>query len=420
MAHRCFMVPPHLLKAISESSANSDATRQAARADLSSHQRVIVKRKDCLRRSSRARPRSAADPFIPAHVLRHISQSEHADEVSRVAALRTLEHTRDASTPRVSGEEPVQPVTDRVTDRGRPKGSPHRMVYDAGHVSSEAELPGKLVRAEGDKEAEDNTANEAYDNVGTVLEFFKHYFGWKSIDDKNADIISSIHFGEQYENAFWDSEERQMVFGDGGEFLSNFTGCVDVIGHELTHAVTEHTTALNYEGQPGALNEHVSDVFGIMIKQKAQDTKAKDADWLIGEGCILPGVKGVALRSMKAPGTAYDDPRFGKDPQVDNMKDFQQTYEDNGGVHIYSGIPNKAFYLVAEALGGYSWEKAGQIWWKALRTKVHANCTFLQFADATVDIAEEFGSDAVQAVRDAWDAVGVTAEKDTGDWCVIL
>lgn len=102
------------------------------------------------------------------------------------------------------------------------------------------------------------------------------------------------------------------------------------------------------------------------------------------------------------------------------MKDFQQTYEDNGGVHIYSGIPNKAFYLVAEALGGYSWEKAGQIWWKALQTKVHANCTFLQFADATVDIAEEFGSDAVQAVRDAWDAVGVTAEKDTGDWCVIL
>jgi Zn-dependent metalloprotease len=89
----------------------------------------------------------------------------------------------------------------------------------------------------------------------------------------------------------WDSEERQMVFGDGGEFLSNFAGCVDVIGHELTHAITEHTSALNYEGQPGALNEHVSDVFGIMIKQKIQDEKAEQADWLIGEDCILPGIQ---------------------------------------------------------------------------------------------------------------------------------
>lgn len=101
-----------------------------------------------------------------------------------------------------------------------------------------------------------------------------------------------------------------MVFGDGGEFLSNFTGCVDVIGHELTHAITEHTSPLEYMDQPGALNEHVSDVFGIMIKQKIENEKSDKADWLIGEGCLVPDVKGVALRSMKNPGTAYDDPRF--------------------------------------------------------------------------------------------------------------
>lgn len=217
-----------------------------------------------------------------------------------------------------------------------------------------------------------------------------------------------------------------MVFGDGGEFLNNFTGCIDVIGHELTHAVTEHTSPLDYQGQPGALNEHISDVFGIMVKQKVQDEPSDKADWLVGEDCILPGVKGLALRSMKSPGTAYDDPRFvsralntilpptnkvqGKDPQVDNMSGFTDMYEDNGGVHIFSGIPNKAFYLAAVAFGGYSWEKAGQIWWKAMNSgQIPARCNFQQFADVTVDCAkEEFDDEAAKVVRKAWTDVGVT------------
>ena len=220
-----------------------------------------------------------------------------------------------------------------------------------------------------------------------------------------------------------------MVFGDGGEFLKNFTGCIDVIGHEMTHAVTEHTSPLEYRDQPGALNEHVSDVFGIMIKQKIEDETSDKADWLIGEGCLVPDVKGVALRSMKNPGTAYNDPRFvrcfdsppnlaalintrwqGKDPQVNNMAQYEKTFEDNGGVHVYSGIPNKAFYLAAVAFGGYSWEKAGQVWWKAMNSgRVPPRCTFKQFADVTVDCAEDdFGQDAAKIVRQAWTDVGVT------------
>ncbi|KAJ8127639.1 hypothetical protein O1611_g5994 [Lasiodiplodia mahajangana] len=99
-----------------------------------------------------------------------------------------------------------------------------------------------------------------------------------------------------------------------------------------------------------------------MVKQFVQNETAEEADWLIGEECLMPGIKGVALRSMKAPGTAYNDPRFGKDPQPDNFKDYKATDDDNGGVHLYSGIPNKAFYLSAVAFGGYSWEKAGKIW----------------------------------------------------------
>ncbi|KAH7367465.1 hypothetical protein B0T11DRAFT_53886 [Plectosphaerella cucumerina] len=174
-------------------------------------------------------------------------------------------------------------------------------------------------------------------------------------------IVSSVHFGKEYENAYWDPRRRQFVFGDGGEFLGNFTSAVDVIGHELTHGVTEHVCPLAYMGMSGALNEHISDVFGIMAKQIEEDETAEKADWLIGEACIMPGVKGTALRSMKAPGTAYDDPRFGKDPQPDHFDDYVPMFEDMGGVHIYSGIPNKAFWLVATKLGGYTWEKAGQI-----------------------------------------------------------
>lgn len=101
-----------------------------------------------------------------------------------------------------------------------------------------------------------------------------------------------------------------MAYGDGGHFLYNFAGTLDVIGHELSHGVTQYTSPLDHQGQSGALNEHLSDAFGIMIKQRAENVKTENDDWLIGEGVLLPGVKGVALRSMKAPGTAYDDPRF--------------------------------------------------------------------------------------------------------------
>ncbi|KAL6882756.1 matellopeptidase-like protein [Trichoderma longibrachiatum] len=411
MAHRCYIVPPHLLKAISESSHNSDAIRQSARAALISHETHSAKRRLHLealiqsRRASRAPPPTS--PFVPSSVLRSLSQSEHVDEEARARAAKDLEHALYLEARAKDGTEAAQPDADAA------KSTTKRSVYDAEHASSESKLPGKLVRAEGNKAATDKNVNEAYDNVGTVLQFYKDKFKWNSIDNKNSDVISSVHFGDMYENAFWDTEERQMVFGDGGEFLGNFVGSIDVIGHELTHAVTEHTSPLNYQGQPGALNEHVSDVFGIMIKQKVQNETAAGADWLIGEDCILPGVKGVALRSMKAPGTAYNDPRFGKDPQVDNMKNYTPTFEDNGGVHIFSGIPNKAFYLAAKAFGGYSWEKAGQIWWKAMRSgQVSENSTFLQFADVTVDVAKkEFGADAAKTVRKAWDDVG---QEDSG------
>ncbi len=130
-----------------------------------------------------------------------------------------------------------------------------------------------------------------------------------------------------------------------------------MVGHELAHGVTESEAGLIYYQQSGALNESLSDVFGSLVKQFHLQQTADKADWLIGAGLLAEGIKGQGLRSMSAPGTAYDDPLLGKDPQPASMKDYIQTKEDNGGVHLNSGIPNRAFYLAATALGGFAWRK---------------------------------------------------------------
>ncbi|GAB0135800.1 hypothetical protein EsDP_00004125 [Epichloe bromicola] len=417
MSCPCFIVPPHLLKAIATSTHNDEAIRKSAQKCVDFHEKLTTARRESLATAtltqSRGKGPSRISPFVPQILLRQISKAKAVDDTLRSLAEKDLAHAQqlmnpnkdagDVKNPSQEGQEADKPKKD-------PKESPQRAIYDAQHTQDQSALPGELKRSEGGPKNKDKAVNEAYDHVGAVLEFYKEKFHWNSIDNKGSDVTSSVHFGENYENAFWDPERLQMVFGDGGEFLNNFTNCIDVIGHELTHAITEHTSPLEYQDQPGALNEHVSDVFGIMIKQKAENETSDKADWLIGEGCLVPDVKGLALRSMKAPGTAYSDPRFGKDPQVDNMSAYEKSWEDNGGVHIYSGIPNKAFYLAAKAFGGYSWEKAGQIWWKAMNSgNIPARCSFKQFADVTVDCAEEeFGEDAAKIVRQAWTDVGVS------------
>ena len=133
--------------------------------------------------------------------------------------------------------------------------------------------------------------------------------------------MATVHYGVDYDNAFWDGS--QMVYGDGDQQLfKTFTGPLDVTGHELTHGVTQYSGGLDYKGQSGALNESMSDVFGSLVKQYHLGQTADQADWLIGQGMFTDAVHGVALRSMKAPGTAYDDPTLGKDPQPGQMADY--------------------------------------------------------------------------------------------------
>jgi Zn-dependent metalloprotease len=285
---------------------------------------------------------------------------------------------------------------------------PKRTVDDAGGMTT---LPGRTVRPEGAPATGDPATDEAYDGLGATWTLYDSAYDRDSLDGQGLPLLASVHFGSGYDNAFWNGE--QMVFGDGdGTYFNRFTVAVDVIGHELTHGVTEMTAGLAYSNQSGALNESLSDCFGSMVKQMQLGQDAATADWLIGAGLFTSAVHGVALRSMKAPGTAYDDPNIGRDPQPATMEGYVQTTDDDGGVHINSGIPNHAFYLAAVGIGGQTWEGAGQVWYDVLTGgQLTANADFATFAGLTVAAAKARfgdGSDQAVAIVRAWDQVKVS------------
>ena len=342
---------------------------------------------------------------VPPHVLDKLAR--HDDPALSGPARRTL--MRDSE---LRGRRRV------TTEFGlaaapaakAPSDQPLRTIYDAGHRT---DLPGRKVRAEGADPVKDATVNRAYAGLGATFDLYLKAYQRHSIDGDGLPLDASVHYDEKYNNAFWNGE--QMVFGDGdGEIFLDFTIPIDVIGHELTHGVTQHTANLTYYGQPGALNESMSDVFGSLIKQYTLGQTAAEADWLIGAGLLAPRVTGSALRSMKAPGTAYDDDVLGKDPQPATMDDYVRTGRDNGGVHINSGIPNHAFYLLATHLGGRSWNAPGRIWYDALRSPLlKPTSSFVAFARITHRAARQrfgAGSEQAKAVREAWAEVGIRWE----------
>lgn len=351
--------------------------------------------------------------IVPPHMVEEIINNGEKDQIER--AMQTLN---------VSGQ--IRGLRQSLAEIARKaaasSGNKQRLVYDAENKST---LPGKLVRSEGDGPTGDTAVDEAYDGAGATYDLFYEIFERNSIDDKGMELVSVVHYLQGYDNAFWNGE--RMVYGDGDEDLpvasrifNRFTIAIDIIGHELTHGVTQFEANLVYKDQPGALNESFSDVFGSLVKQRVKNHTADQADWLIGEGLFTSKVNGQAIRSMKAPGTAYNDPLLGKDPQPGHMNEYVQTTKDNGGVHINSGIPNKAFYNVAMSLGSYAWEKAGKIWYITLRDKLNANSDFIDAAKATVTVAGNlYGADSVEhkAVIKGWEDVGIPLNMETKKGC---
>lgn len=344
---------------------------------------------------------------VPPFLLQRIASAQSAPSARPSTAASVAARTLAIDDEMRRRRESIPSRESGAAPRGVLAGGLDRTIADARNTQT---LPGDVVRTEGRDPVGDAAADESYDGLGSTYALFEEVYGWSSLDGAGLPLDATVHYGEQYDNAFWDGS--RMVFGDGdGEVFARFTISLSVIAHELAHGFTQYTSKLEYNGQSGALNESVSDVFGALTEQRVRGQNAEDASWLVGEGLFLPAVQGEALRSMLRPGTAYDDDVLGKDPQPADMSGYVETTEDNGGVHINSSIPNRAFAEAAVSLGGPAWERVGQVWFDTLTSGTLSPTTdFDTFAAATVSAtAERYGvdSDVHRAVVGGWATVGV-------------
>jgi Zn-dependent metalloprotease len=338
--------------------------------------------------------------IMPPHILKKLS--ENPDSKIRDAALKTM-----LTTANLRG---VRSVRSLLGFAATASAGGRRTVFDcANGVNLNSAT---LLQTEDGAPSGDETANRAFDGLGTTREFYKEVLERDSLDGRGMRLNAYVHYDSAYNNAFWDGS--QMVFGDGdGDLFTDFTKSIDVIAHELTHGVTGFSAGLIYHNQSGALNESISDVFGSLVKQWDAKQTAEEADWLIGKGVFTPGTADDALRSMKEPGKAYNNQILGRDPQPDHMSKYVHQPDnpagDNGGVHINSGIPNKAFYLASIRIGGHAWEAPGHIWYAALKASSQTT-EFQAFADLTyLQAGLLYGEQSTeqQAVLSAWKEVGI-------------
>ena len=284
-----------------------------------------------------------------------------------------------------------------------PEAAPHQAEEHIFDCRNRMSLPGRAV-------ANPPTAGEAFQTVfqttGQVAEFYQTVLGRNSVDNRGVDLVSSLNYGRNYQNAFWNGQ--QMVYGNGDQHIFvDFWRSPDVIGHELTHGVTQNESGLRYEGESVALNESISDCFGAAFNQWVSKAQAsKDEGWLIGAGIMGPDAKGkgyTCLRDMVNPAAQHC-----LSPQPTSYAHFDPTAD----VHINSGIPNRAFALFARAAGGNSYDSPIKLWYAACTGgRLSASATFADFARSTLDAADRWtGPDKAQlakAVRDAWQTVAV-------------
>ncbi len=329
--------------------------------------------------------------FVPRHILDNIARARAKEGADLEPIRKTIEVSEELRQKRsqlkAKGSAKPEPG---ANGKGKPKpikggvgppalvlpqlGTRSRLIYDDQNTWNFDVLD---VRNEGDPAVAQQNADLAYDALGATLQYYRDVLGRSSIDNLGLNLDANVNFGVMFDNAFWDG--TRMVFGNGdGVIFQDFTNDVDVPGHELTHGVTQYTAGLQYTDQPGALNEATSDIFGACIDARVHGLDAGTFNWLIGDDVMAPQLFGEAIRSMAFPGTAYDDPILGTDPQPATMA----GYVPGGDPHINSGIINRWFYLMATDLG---MDPAAKIWYATLQNLWPT----AQFVDAAHVAAEQ-------------------------------
>ncbi len=276
----------------------------------------------------------------------------------------------------------------------------NRKTYTA---ANKPRIPGTLVLQETSGSTTDAVINTIHSHTGTVYDYYKNRHNRDSYNNAGATLISTGHYNRNYVNAYWNGS--QMVYGDGDGVQSGPLCVLDVVGHELTHAVTERTAGLIYQNQSGALNEAMSDIFGSFIEKYKDDVQGTNQfDWLIGEDCWTPKTAGDALRYM-------DNPARGQQPDKMSSPYYYTGTGDNGGVHYNSGVPNHAAYRMV-AIHGMSFVDAEKIHYRALTNYLTSSSNFVAARLALTQAATDlFGaaSSQVSAVKAAYDYAEVYA-----------
>ena len=338
--------------------------------------------------------------IIPPYIFDHMINSK--DAAVRKSASEALQS--GAAARAIRSTLSTMPQMSAIPS---PAGKKHRLVYDLRNQGMNA-LPGKLVLEEGGKASTDPAVREAYLHAGIVYDYYLKIFSRNSLDNNGMSLISSVHLNKNHNNAYWTGE--QMVYGDGdGQMFVRFTKSLDVVGHEFSHGVVTHTCNLEYSYESGALNEHFADVMGVLVMQWRKKHTAAKAAWTIGKDCLGPAVNATGLRTFKAEKAFENDPIMGTDIQPKHYSDKYGGSSDYGGVHINSGIPNHAFYVTANQLGGHAWEKAGRIWYHTLGL-LNSHSKFADMVKATGNAAASLygaGSIEVKAVEKGWKQVGL-------------